>query len=268
MLETLPRIAAEPLYVPPVADATSPGEPATGNVLANANVPTGATASVTSFSVPGSSAEYPAGTTATLTDPETGAVTGTVLVNPDGSYVFTPAPNYVGPVPTVTVSVSSSDGQSAQVPLSLSVNTMLLDANESPSTIAGTPLTVNVLANAVLPPGTTANVSSFTLPGTGIVYPAGPNPVPVVDPVTKSTVGSVVVQPDGTATFTPAPGYIGQAPAITYTVASSDGQISPGALSVTVLSGKPGLWAFSASSQTLHMVLLNCVSSVWQMCTL
>ena len=41
--------AAEPLSVPPVVDATTPGKPATGNVLANANIPAGTTASVTGF---------------------------------------------------------------------------------------------------------------------------------------------------------------------------------------------------------------------------
>jgi hypothetical protein len=38
-------------------------------------------------------------------------------------------------------------------------------------------------------------------------------------------------------TFTPAAGFTGQAPAISYTVQSSDGQVSPGALAVTVLPG-------------------------------
>jgi CshA-type fibril repeat protein len=207
-------------------------------MLDNADVPPGTTVSVTGFSVPGSDTIYPAGSTVSLTDPATGATTGTMVVNADGSYVFTPALNYIGPVPAVTVTVASSDGQEVLVPLTLSVNPMLLDGNESPSTTAGTLLITNILANAVVPPGTTVNVTSFTLPGSGVVYPAGPTPVPVVDPVTRATAGTVVVQSDGTVTFTPAPGFTGQAPAIQYTVTSSDGQTSPSALSVTVLSGK------------------------------
>ena len=118
-------LADEFLSVPPVVDTTTPGEPATGNVLDNATVPPGTTASVTGFSVPGSNTVYPAGSTVSLVDPVTGTVTGTMQVNPDGSYVFTPAPGYVGDVPPVDVAVSSSDGQSVVVPLAVSVNSTL-----------------------------------------------------------------------------------------------------------------------------------------------
>jgi CshA-type fibril repeat protein len=160
-------------------------------------------------------------------------------VQSDGSYIFMPAPGYIGPVPTVTVAVTSSDGQSTEVPLSVTVSDVLTDASESPAMVAGTgPLRLNVLDNADVPPGTTASVTSFSLPGSNVVYPAGPTPVAVTDPATGKTVGTVVVQPDGTVTFTPAAGFTGQAPAISYTVESSDGQVSPGALAVTVLPGK------------------------------
>ena len=224
--------------VPPVSGTATPGEPATGNVLATADLPPGTTADVTGFSVPGSDTIYPAGTPVPVADPTTGTVTGTVTIMPDGSYIFSPAPSYVGPVPTVTAIVTSSDGQSVQVPLTLSVNPVLLDASESQALVAGTgPLTVNVLDNTVVPPGTTASVTSFSLPGSSVVYPAGPTPVTVVDPVSGKVAGTVVVQPDGTVTFTPAAGYTGQVPAISYTVTSSDGQVSPSALALTVLPG-------------------------------
>jgi hypothetical protein len=168
-------------------------------------------------------------------------VTGTMQVSPDGTYVFTPAPGYVGPVPTVDVLVASSDGQSVEVPLTVGVNPVLIDASESPGIVAGSgPLTLNVLDNAVPPPGTTVNVTSFSLPGSSVVYPAGTTPVTVTDPATGKVAGTVVVEPDGDVIFTPAAGYTGQVPAITYTVESSDGQVSPGALAVTVLPG----WCF------------------------
>jgi hypothetical protein len=231
--------AAEDLVVTPVSGTTTPGEPATGNVLDNADVPPGTTASVTGFSLPGSDTIYPPGATVPVVSPTTGLVTGTMSVNADGSYIFTPAPGYVGDVPPVTVTVASSDGQSVQVPLSVTVNEVLTDASESPAIVAGTgPLTLNVLDNADAPAGTTVNVTSFSLPGSSVVYPAGPAPVTVIDPVTGKVAGTVVVQPDGTTTFTPAPGFTGQVPAISYTVESSDGQVSPGALTMTVLPGK------------------------------
>jgi hypothetical protein len=212
--------------------------PATGSVLDSADVPPGATASVTGFSVPGSDTIYPAGSTVPVVDPVTGTVTGTMQVNPDGSYVFTPAPGFTGPVPTVDVLVSSSDGQSVEVPLTITVNPVLTDASETRTLPAGSgPLTLNLLDNTVPPPGTTVSVTSFTLPGSSVVYTPGPTPVTVTDPLTGKVTGTIVVLPDGTATFTPAPGFSGPVPAISYTVTSSDGQVSPGALDITVLPG-------------------------------
>lgn len=201
--------------------------------------PPGTTTAVSSFTVGDSTTPIVPGTgPVPVTDPTTGLVAGTIEVKPDGSYVFSPAPGYVGPVPTVTATVTSSDGQSIEVPLSLTVNSLLRDGNETPTVIAGSgPLTLNVLDNALVPAGTTANVTSFSLSGSSVVYPAGPNPVTVTDPVTGKVTGTVVVQPDGALTFTPAPGFTGQVPAIIYTVESSDGQLSPGAVSVTVQPG-------------------------------
>lgn len=201
----------------------------------------GQNATITSFEVAGLSSPIVPGTgPVQLVDPATGILTGTIEVNPDGSYVFTPAPGYSGPVPTVTATVTSTDGQSATVPLTLTVNSLLMDANESPTMVAGTgSLTLNALDNSVAPAGTTVSITNFTLPGSSVVYQAGPTPVTVVDPITKAVVGTVVMQPNGTTIFTPVAGYTGQAPAITYNVESSDGQTSPGVLSVTVLSSNP-----------------------------
>ena len=178
-------------------------------------------------------------------------------VNPDGTYVFTPSPGYVGPVPPVTVSVASSDGQSVTVPLTVSVNQVLTDASESPTIVAGSgALKLHVLDNAVAPAGTTVNVTSFSLPGSSVVYPAGPTPVTVVDPISGKVAGTVVVQANGDVTFTPAPGFTGQSPAISYTVESSDGQVSPGALAVTVLpAGTPASAVFSDPADTVSTPL-------------
>ncbi|MDH4565076.1 hypothetical protein E8E95_00020, partial [Pseudomonas sp. BN414] len=56
------------------------------------------TLTVTQFEVGGST--YLAGQTATL------AGVGTLVINANGSFTFTPAPNYNGPVPTATYTVS------------------------------------------------------------------------------------------------------------------------------------------------------------------
>ena len=243
-------LAAMPLDATPVTDITTPGKPATGNVLDSVISPSGTTEKVTGFTVPGSSTVYPAGSTVPVVDPASGLVTGTMQVNPDGSYVFQPSPGYTGPVPPVVVDVASSDGQAVKVPVSITVDALLTDASESITVPAGSgPVNLNVLDNVVLPAGTTANVTSFTLPGSSVVYPAGTTPVTVTDPVTGKVAGTVSVQPNGIATFTPAAGFTGQAPAITYTVQSSDGQVSPGALAVTVLPG--ARWGHAAGPPML-----------------
>jgi hypothetical protein len=128
-----------------------------------------------------------------------------------------------------------------QVPLTITVNPVLTDASETVAIPAGSgPLTLNLLDNTVPPPGTTVSITSFTLPGSSVVYTPGPTPVAVTDPVTGKVAGTIAVLPDGTATFAPASGFTGPVPAISYTVTSSDGQVSPGALDITVLPGEDG----------------------------
>jgi hypothetical protein len=95
-----------------------------------------------------------------------------------------------------------------------------------------------VLADVVAPAGTSVHVTAFTLPGSTTVYPAGTTAVPVVDPASGQTTGTVVVLRNGTIAFTPAAGFAGQVPAITYVVASSDGQTSAGALSLVITTGE------------------------------
>jgi hypothetical protein len=55
----------------------------------------------------------------------------------------------------------------------------------------------------------------------------------------------VVVQANGSVVFTPAPGFTGQVPAITYTVESSDGQTSPGTVAIDIV---PGDWHCSLAA--------------------
>lgn len=229
--------AGTPLDSAPVVDATTPGVPATGNLLDSVGAPNG-TNTVTSFLLPGSDTPVTAGTDPVpVVDPVTGIVTGTLLVNPDGSYIFDPAPGFTGPVPEVLVTVTGSDGQTVQVPLDLTVNPLLDDKNESTTLAAGQTYASNLLNNTDAPLGTNVSITSFTLPGSSVAYTPGPNPVTVYDPNTGKVTGTVTVNPNGDVTFTPAPGFAGQVPPISYTVDSSDGQVNPSVLDITVLPG-------------------------------
>ncbi|QSX34059.1 VCBS domain-containing protein [Shewanella avicenniae] len=72
---------------------------ATGNVLDN-DTAAGITLSVTTFEVEGGN--YDAGSTATLEN-------GTLTINADGSYTFTPNENWNGTVPTITYTTNAGD---------------------------------------------------------------------------------------------------------------------------------------------------------------
>lgn len=89
-----------------------------GKVLENANVPAGATAAVTGFSLSGSSRVYIASKTpVVLKDPISGAEIGTLVLAPDGAFAFTPTS--AGTMLSVDVYVSASDKQTATSSLML-----------------------------------------------------------------------------------------------------------------------------------------------------
>jgi hypothetical protein len=97
------------------------GQTATGNVLTNANVPSGQTAQVTSFSIAGSTQVYPPGSTVTLTDPLTGLPIGTLTISASGAYTFDPEDGYLGPTPAINVYSKTSTGTAAVSSLTLDV---------------------------------------------------------------------------------------------------------------------------------------------------
>lgn len=87
-----------PTLVTPDVNTVSEDNPATGNVLAN-DSDADDVLTVGSFVVGGTA--YAAGDTATLNG------IGTVVINPDGSYVFTPVANWNGVVPEVTYTTNT-----------------------------------------------------------------------------------------------------------------------------------------------------------------
>ena len=143
--------------------------PATGNVLTNDTDVDGNTLSVTKFTIGG--VDYAAGTTATIPN------VGTVVVNADGTYTFTPVANYNGTVPTITVTITDGTA-TATAPLNITVTAV----NDAPvatpdtKTVAeDTPATGNVLTNDTDVDGNTLSVTKsvsythLTLPTKRIV---------------------------------------------------------------------------------------------------
>ncbi len=211
-----------PVNDPPIAiddAATTPeSTPVSGNVLDNDTDIDSANLTVTTFEIDGTT--YGAGTTATI------AGVGSLAINTDGSYTFTPAPGYDGPVPTATYTVSDGElTDTAVLTLTITpVNDPPVASDDTGTTPEDTALSGNVLTNDTDPDGDPVTVTQFVVGGT--TYAAG-------DTATVTGVGALTVNTDGSYTFVPAPDYNGPVPVATYTV--SDGTLTDtGTLTLTV----------------------------------
>ena len=185
--------AHPPVAVDDLASGDEDGGPVTGNVLTNDTDPDNDTLSVSQFAVNG--ATYKAGDTATI------AGVGTFTLNSDGSYSFTPAANWHGTVPTVTYTVSDGKGGSDTANLVITVNPVddLTAVDDSATTDEDTPVSGTVATN------------DSTTSGGDLTFAKESDP----------SHGTVVVNPDGTYTYTPNANYNGP-DSFTYTVTDAD----------------------------------------------
>lgn len=142
------------------------------------------------------------------------AANGTVTINPDGTITYTPNRNFNG-IDTITYTIS--DGNGGFSTASIGVTVTIIASNDPPDTVddsASTnedvPVTVPVLANDSDPEGNPLTVTGANAPN-----------------------GSVVVNSDGTVTYTPNANFNGT-DTITYTVSDGQGGISTGTVTVTV----------------------------------
>ncbi|MCL1141072.1 retention module-containing protein, partial [Shewanella pneumatophori] len=168
---------------------------ATGNVLAN-DSDIDSDLSVTSFEVNGET--YAAGTTVVLDG-------GSLVINADGSYTFTPNADWNGTVPVI--SYTTNTGESATLTLEVTaVDDPSVVANDSQTIAEDQVATGNVLANDS-DIDSDLSVTSFEV--NGETYAAG------------TTValdgGSLVINADGSYTFTPNADWNGTVPVISYT---------------------------------------------------
>ncbi|MCU8000627.1 retention module-containing protein, partial [Shewanella sp. SM95] len=168
---------------------------ATGNVLDN-DSDIDSTLSVVSFTVNGDTVTV--GTTVSLEG-------GSLVINTDGSYTFTPNANWNGQVPVITYTTNTGSTATLTINISPVDDTSIL-ANDSATVAEDTAATGNVLDNDS-DIDSPLSVVSFTVNG---------------DTVTAGTTvslegGSLVINADGSYTFTPNANWNGQVPVITYT---------------------------------------------------
>ena len=201
----------------------APGVPVSGNVLTD-NSGSGVDSdvdgdplTVTGFTLDtngdGTPQSFVAGQTATITD-STGNPVGTLVIGPNGSFTFTPAQGYEGPVPSATYTITDGQGGTDSAVLSFgdvpNQPPVAVDDGPTPTSV-NTPVTGNVLTNDSDPNGDPLTVTGFTVTGVPGTFNPG-------DTATIPGVGTLVINQDGSFTFTPVTGYTGPIPSATYLV--------------------------------------------------
>ncbi|MHB9800000.1 Ig-like domain-containing protein [Pseudomonas sp. MT3] len=174
---------------------------ATGNVLSNdSDVDNALT--VSSFSIAGVQGSFAAGSSAAL------AGIGSLVINSDGTYTFTPAKDWNGSVPEVTYTTNTGSSSTLNITVTPVDDASVLtpDSNtvDEDSTATG-----NVLSNDS-DVDNTLSVVSFSINGMTGTFAAG-------DTATLNGVGSFTLGSDGNYTFTPVKDWNGSVPEVTYT---------------------------------------------------
>ncbi|GAT63464.1 Ig-like domain-containing protein, partial [Paludibacter jiangxiensis] len=203
----------------PVANAdvksTPEDTPLNDNVLTNDADVDGDPLTVTGFTIGGTA--YSAGATATMTG------IGTIIINTNGSYTFTPMANYNGSVPVITYNISDGNGGTASGTLTITVTSVSdppVAVNDNVTMIQNTSTTINVLSNDSFGPdgpSTTAITATSAAHGTVTVNNGGTPNNPTDDKIV----------------YTPTTGYTGS-DSFTYTIAASNGLTSTATVTITV----------------------------------
>ncbi|HPH86172.1 MAG TPA: Ig-like domain-containing protein, partial [Ferruginibacter sp.] len=182
------------------------GSPVSGNVQVNDKDPQG-----DSFSVTAVTGSTP-GTTFTVSGTSQGSAVsdaGTLVINADGSYIYTPAIGFTGSI-DVPYTITDSQGATSIATLHIDV---LSDpnglANDPPFagddfefTSVGVPVTGNFIINDNDPNGNNLSLNGVTIDASGPATPVG---------AAISTVqgGTIQFYADGTFLYTPPIGYVG-----------------------------------------------------------
>ncbi len=131
---------------------------------------------------------------------------GTITIAADGTYVFTPAPNFIGTINPISYTISDGNGgtDTANIYITVNSNSTSLnytyandDANAAPK---GVTMTGNVKTNDTDPEGNTQTVKDATVNGTSLTIGTA-TAIPGV--------GTITLNADGTYTFVPTATYVG-----------------------------------------------------------
>ena len=173
------------------------------------------------------------GTISVFTGPTHGTATvdnkGTAADPTDDEIIYTPALNYSGP-DQLTYEICDSDGDCDVAVVNITVtavNDPPVAVDDTATTPEDTPVSGNLLVNDSDVDGDPLTLTSFTISGN--TYAAGST-------VFLTGVGSIVVNSDGSFTFTPAPNYTGAVPPVDYAISDGHGGTDIGTLIITITS--------------------------------
>ncbi len=147
------------------------------------------------------------------------APNGTVTLNDDGTVTYTPNPDFNGE-DTITYSVTDPDGNTATSTVAVTVtpvNDAPVATDDAATTAINTAVIIPVLAND-------SDVDGDTL---------------TIQGLPTSDQGTIVVNGDGTITFTPNAGFTGDA-SIAYTVTDGNGGTDDAVVAITVTPATGG----------------------------
>ncbi|WP_328518921.1 Ig-like domain-containing protein [Kribbella sp. NBC_00359] len=197
-----------------------------------------------------------------LTDPGDGLLKATVTVPNEGVYTavggvvtFDPGATFRGPGTRLTYQVADSNGTLTTAKLSIIVGQPPVAVADSASTLQDVSVTVNVLSNDS--PGTDAQLDPMSV---GLLDPAA-RTAGYVKKVTVPNQGTYTVQPSGAVGFDPLPAFRGQALAINYRVADSNGSYAASTLSMTVTPVQPVTVDDSAITPYDHPITVNVLAN-------
>ena len=207
----------KPLVAIDDSETTMINTPVSGNILENDS---GIEIRIVSYFVQGIEEQVLVGETLIFPD------VGELVIAEDGTYTFTPALNYAGEVPTVVYTIEDLYGLTTMAHLNINVTSNPTAVDDSVETV-----TVNNPPTAIDDSATTPQETPVTV--AVLSNDTDPNGDGLTVTTATTADGTVAVNPDGTLTFTPAPGFTGIA-LINYTITDGKGGIDTAVVRVNV----------------------------------